>query len=216
MKKTTVVFSLLMSVLALVVHGQAMTACLTMEQSQAQYNQQQAAKIRVVDTASQQMQCYYNQLATYYQQLDKDNQQKAKDAQQLAKDAQQVACGATQAAKDAALAAREKAVADREVACETACQPVVDPNPWISDGCGGWKRTVRCENWTCDAAGNMTVDSVPYNDWLRIKGECAYFFEQDYSDAKKEYKTNHSGGGDGTNPGGHGNVRGLNNPHNTH
>lgn len=203
MNKTTMILGLVMSVFMLGADGQVMTACLTMEQTNAKHNQDKANSIVVVNTATQQTQCYYQQLATYWQQKDKDNQQIAKDAQQVAKDAQQVA-------KDAQLLAREKACTERETVCNT---PVPDPNPWVSDGCGGWKRTVRCEVWTCDAAGNMQVDTVPYNEWLRIKGECAYFAEQDYDDAKKEYKANRSGGGDGTNPGGHGNVRGLKNPH---
>lgn len=176
-----------------------LSACLTMEQTQAKYNQDKANSIVVVNTATQQQQCYYQQLATYYQQLDKDNQQKAKDLQQIEKDKQQIAA-------DLALKAREKAMAEATAACT-----VEDLNPWVSDGCGGFKRTLCGEQWTC-INGVTKIDGIPLEAWLRIKGVCAALCQQEHETFKKEYKTNHSGGGDGTNPGGGGNLNGFLNP----
>lgn len=196
------------------VNAQVMTPCLTMEQSQAQYNQQKANAIVVNNTASQQLQCYYQQLATYYQQKDKDNQQIAKDIQQIAKDKQQIDQDAALKAREATCVAREKTCAEKEAQC--AVTPV-DPNPWISDGCGGYKRTQNGELWTCNSLKQMFVDGIPLNDWLRMRGECGYAFDCDFLNYKKEYKAGHanrSGGADGTNPGGGGNLNGYLNPHN--
>lgn len=95
---------LVMLSFALTTSGQVCTPCLTMEQTNAQYNQNLANKVVVVNTATQQQQCYYQQLATYWQQKDKDNQQKAKDIQQLAKDQQQKDKDAQQIAMDKTLA----------------------------------------------------------------------------------------------------------------
>lgn len=198
--KTSILVSLLLVGLMMPTRAQSvLSACLTMEQTQAKYNQDKANSIIVVNTATQQQQCYYQQLATYYQQLDKDNQQKAKDAQQIAKDQQQLAA-------DAALKLREKALADTVASCTTE-----DLNPWVSDGCGGYKKTLCGELWTC-VNGNTMVDGIPLEAYLRIKGVCAALCQQEHETFKKEYKINHSGGGDGTNPGGGGNSNGFFNP----
>lgn len=98
------------------VQGQVMVPCLTMEQTNAQYNQQKANSIVVVNTSSQQLQCYYQQLATYWNQVHKDNQQKAKDIQQIAKDAQQVAKDLQQIQTDRILAEKLKAL--NECGCD--------------------------------------------------------------------------------------------------
>lgn len=86
-------------------YAQIMTVC-SPEQLKAAENRRLAAQITVINTATQQQQCYYQQLATYYQQLDKDNQQKAKDLQQIAKDKQQMDTDARQLATDRVLAER--------------------------------------------------------------------------------------------------------------
>lgn len=207
--KRSIITSLVLIVFTLVSYGQVMTVC-TPEQLKAAENRRLASTITVINTATQQQQCYYSQLATYWQQVDKDNQQKAKDAQQIAKDAQQVA-------QDRALAEKEAALAAREAACQTV-QPVPEPevHPWLPDGCGGFKKTVRGELWTHSSAGTF-IDGIPLEAALRMKGEAACMADDDYVAYKKEWKaqhTNHSGGGDGTNPGGHGNTNGFLNPNN--
>lgn len=98
--------AVLVSLFALGANAQVNVPCLTMEQAQAKYNQDMAAKIVVINTQTQQLQTYYQQLATYWQQKDKDNQQKAKDIQQAAKDAQQKAKDAQQLETDRTLAER--------------------------------------------------------------------------------------------------------------
>lgn len=100
------ILGLLMSVFAFSSEAQVMTACLTMEQTQAKYNQDKANAIVVVNTSTQQMQCYHQQLATYWQQKHKENQQIAKDIQQVAKDKQQLEKDAQQVATDRVLAER--------------------------------------------------------------------------------------------------------------
>lgn len=127
-------------VFTLVGNAQVMTTCLTMEQSQAQYNQQKANSIQVVNTATQQQQTYYQQLATYWQQRDKDNQQKAKDLQQIAKDQQQKDTDARQVAADRVLAERTACLNaaagsgygyDEVVAFIEAISPYADCSPLL-------------------------------------------------------------------------------------
>lgn len=100
------------------VFGQVMNGanCPTMEMQQANYNQKMASGIVVVNTASQQLQCYYQQLATYWQQLDKTNQQLAKDRQQVEKDKQQVSKDLQQIQTDRILAEKMKAL--NECGCD--------------------------------------------------------------------------------------------------
>lgn len=205
--KKYLVLSMILSMFVLSSQAQVMTVC-TPEQLQATANQKLAASVQVTNTATQQLQTYYQQLATYYQQLDKDNQQKAKDAQQIAKDIQQIG-------KDQELASREAAVAAKEAAC---AQPSPEINPWKDDGHGGWYKDQCGERWTCNTAGAMFIDDIPLEECLKIKGECAYVSEENYMAYKKEYKDkhlNHSGGADGTNPGGGGNYNGYLNPNNS-
>lgn len=102
-----------------VVNAQVMTPCLTMEQTQAQYNQSKANATVVRDTASQQLQCYYQQLATYWQQRDTENQQAQKDIQQKNKDIQQKE-------KDEQQKACDKALTCREVELQNLCSPGYD------------------------------------------------------------------------------------------
>ncbi len=106
MKSHIMTGSMIAVLVAFSVHADVVSPCLTMEQSQAKYNQDMANKIAVVNTSTQQTQCYYQQLATYWQQRDKDNQQKAKDLQQIAKDKQQMDKDAQQMAYDKVLAER--------------------------------------------------------------------------------------------------------------
>lgn len=206
------IITALVVLFALSSHGQVFgTNCPTYEQQQAEYNRKLAAGIVVTNTTTQQQQTYYQQLATYYQQVDKDNQQKAKDAQQMAKDQQQAATDAQQKATAIQQAATAAQLAQQQ---QQVQQVLPDPNPWIADGYGGWKKIQCGEVWLCDCNGNITVEGIPLDDALRIKGMCAYVSNQDYVQAKADYKANRSGGGDGTNPGGGGNVRGFINPHN--
>lgn len=95
-----------MTVLVFGADAQVMVPCLTMEQTNAKHNQDKANATVVRDTASQQLQCYYQQLATYWQQKHKDNQQIAKDIQQAEKDKQQLAKDAQQVEADRILAER--------------------------------------------------------------------------------------------------------------
>lgn len=176
MKKYLVV-SMILSMFVLSSQAQVMTVC-TPEQIAATNNQKLAAAVVVTNTATQQLQTYYQQLATYYQQLDKDNQQKAKDAQQIAKDIQQID-------KDKELVAREAAVCVKEAECS---KPPVVIIPWIDDGCGGHYKDQCGERWTCDASGKMFIDKIPYEDCLKMKGECTYLSEENYCGYKKEFK----------------------------
>lgn len=203
--KKYLVLSMILSMFVLSSQAQVMTVC-TPEQLAATNNQKLAASIVVTNTATQQLQTYYQQLATYYQQLDKTNQQLAKDAQQIAKDIQQVA-------KDQELTAREAAVKIKE----DACTPTPDINPWKPDGMGGWFKDQCGEHWTCNTAGAIFIDEIPLDECLKMKGECAYLSEETYLWRKKDYKEhiNHSGGADGTNPGGGGNDNGYFNPNNS-
>jgi hypothetical protein len=146
-----------------------------MEQTNAQYNQNLANKVVVVNTATQQQQCYYQQLATYWQQKDKDNQQKAKDLQQLAKDQQQKD-------KDAQQIAYDKVLAER-----AACLNTVN---------SGYDEVV--------AFIEVILPQIP--------DTCADPKVKTLKEDLKKVHTNRSGGGDGTNPGGHGNINGFDNP----
>lgn len=101
----TFVFALILA-MAGGAQGQVMVPCLTMEQTQAQFNQQKANSIAVRDTASQQLQCHYAQLSCYWNQREKDNQQKLKDSQQISKDIQQKLKDEQQKMTDLALAER--------------------------------------------------------------------------------------------------------------
>lgn len=174
--KKYLVLSMILSMFVLSSQAQVMTVC-TPEQLQAQANQKLAASVQVTNTATQQLQTYYQQLATYYQQLDKTNQQIAKDAQQVAKDAQQIA-------KDKELTAREAAVKIKE----DACKPLPECNPWKEDGHGGHYRDQCGEHWTSDSTGKIFIDGVPYDECVKMKGECAFGSEEAYTASKKEYK----------------------------
>lgn len=106
MKKYTLTLSALMVFLfAQTVFGQVFgTNCPTLEEQQAAYNRSLASKVIVTNTASQQLQCHYNQLATYFQQLHTSKQQAAKDLQQKNKDIQQASKDTQQLETDAILA----------------------------------------------------------------------------------------------------------------
>lgn len=153
-------------------YSQVLTACLTMEQSQAKYNQDKANAIVVRDTASQQLQCHHQQLATYWNQVHKDNQQKAKDAQQIAKDIQQFQ-------KDEQQKASDKGLTLRLVELQNLSSPGYDEV-------------------------KLFIEAV-----LPLLGSCDELLKLDL----KRVHTNRSGGGDLTNPGGGGNLRGFDNPH---
>lgn len=107
MKKTltTLVMAILLTVS---VNAQVFDPnCPTIEQQQQAYNQQRANGIVVRDTASHQLQTYYQQLATYWQQRHTIIQQTAKDLQQRQKDQQQIQ-------KEAQLIAWENDLKSRE------------------------------------------------------------------------------------------------------
>lgn len=113
--------------------AQVMTACLTMEESQAQYNRNKANSIVVTSTATQQLQCYHQQLATYWQQKHKDNQQIAKDLQQLAKDKQQMEKDAQQIATDKVLAERAACLATQNTGYDEVVSFIEVILPYVGD-----------------------------------------------------------------------------------
>lgn len=98
--------SMFVMMFVMVVGVSAQSPCLTMEQTQAQYNQWKANGIVAKDTYTQQLQCHYQQLAVYWNQVHKDKQQAQKTEQQLQKDIQQRQKDEQQIAADAVLAER--------------------------------------------------------------------------------------------------------------